>query len=81
MVTFCDLDVGENQMTFGPNNNIGIESIKANDRSKMLQEINDRIIDGTYNTTDGLVSMIKSYANRYSELGRHRFAIKLNKVN
>ena len=24
-------------MTFGPNNNIGIESIKANDRSQMLQ--------------------------------------------
>ena len=37
LVTFCDLDVGENQMTFGPNNNIGIESIKANDRSQMLQ--------------------------------------------
>ena len=31
MITFCDLDVGENQMTFGPNNNIGIESIKDND--------------------------------------------------
>ena len=31
LVTFCDLDVGENQMTFGPNNNIGIESIKDND--------------------------------------------------
>ena len=30
--TFCDLDVGENQMTFGPDNNISIESIKEIDR-------------------------------------------------
>ena len=36
MVTFCDLNVGENLMTFGPNNNIGIESIKDNDRLRML---------------------------------------------
>ena len=45
------------------------------------EAIKDRIIDDIYSDEQALMKMIKNYAARYAELGRHRFAIKMNKTN